>query len=201
MDERDVFVLADRALAKVIAQIGDSQWDLALPDWFPRSSAQHDITLRKVVDYHAYDDSWVPAMLADTSMDEAGKAKYDGDLLGHEPKEAFARIAETACAAASALDDLDRIVHTSFGDYPVREYLWQVTSFRGLRAHDIARLIGADTKLPQDLVSGLWDEIVPHVEEWRAIGVYGPAVEVPEDADLQDRLLGLTGREPDGRLK
>ena len=60
-------------------------------------------------------------------------------------------------------------------------------------------MIGADTKLPQDLVEGLSDEIVPRVEEWRAIGVYGPAVSVPEGADLQDRLLGLTGREPDGR--
>ena len=34
------------------------------------------------------------------------------------------------------LDDLDRAVHTSFGDSSARDYLIQITSFRGLRAHD-----------------------------------------------------------------
>jgi len=28
--------------------------------------------------------------------------------------------------------------------------------------------------------------------------VIGPKVDVPADASLQDRLLGLTGRQPDG---
>jgi hypothetical protein len=30
----------------------------------------------------------------------------------------------------------------------------------------------------------------------RAIGIFGAAIPVPADAPLQDRLLGLTGREP-----
>ena len=200
MDERGVFVLADRALLGIVEQIGDSQWEMLVPDWFPRGGSKGDVTLSEIVNYHAYDDSWVPHMLAGTSMDEAGKAQFDGDLLGDDPKGSFAGIVDAACAAALALDDLDRVVHTSFGDYPAREYLGQVTSFRGLRAHDIARLIGVDTRLADDLVQGLWDEIAPHAEEWRAIGVYGPAIEVSEDAELQDRLLGLTGREPDSRF-
>ena len=57
-------------------------------------------------------------------------------------------------------------------------------------------MIGADTTLPDDLVQGLWEEISPHAEEWRAIGVFPAAVEVPDDAPLQERLLGFTGREP-----
>ena len=200
MDERDIFVLADQALLKVVKQIGDDQWAMLLPDWFPRSATQRDITLRDVINYHAYDGSWVPDMLAGKTLDEAGKDNFKGDLLGDEPKGRFAQIVTLACAAASQLDDLDRVVHTSFGDYPAREYLWQVTSFRGLRAHDIAKLIGANTKLPEELVQGLWDEISPHAEEWRAIGVYGPALAVPQDADLQDQLLALTGREPDASM-
>jgi hypothetical protein len=61
---------------------------------------------------------------------------------------------------------------------------------------DIAKWIGADTRLPDDLVQGMWDEFVPEIEEWRAMGVFGPAVPVPEEASLQDRLLGLAGRDP-----
>lgn len=199
LDERDVFVLADQALLKVVKQIADDQWDMSVPDWFPRSASQRDVTLREIVNYHAYDDSWVPNTLSGRTMEESGKTQFDGDLLGDDPKGNFAAIADKACDAASQLDDLDRIVHLSFGDYTAREYLWQVTSFRGLRAHDIAKMIGANTKLPSELVEGLWDEITPNVEEWRGIGVYGPAVPVPEDAELQDRLLGLTGRDPDAR--
>ena len=94
------------------------------------------------------------------------------------------------------MSDLESTVHCSFGDYTTREYLWQINSFRGLRAHDIAVVIGVDPTLPGELVQGLWDEIGPHAEEWRTIGVFPAAVPVSADAPLQDRLLGLTGRTP-----
>jgi hypothetical protein len=57
-----------------------------------------------------------------------------------------------------------------------------------------ARRWGAD--LASALAQGLWDEISPDAEEWRKLGVYGPKVDVPVDAPLQARLLGLTGRQP-----
>jgi hypothetical protein len=66
-----------------------------------------------------------------------------------------------------------------------------------LRAHDIAKVIDVNAILPEELVQGLWDELRPRAEELRAIGVFRAAVPVPEGASLQDRLLGLTGREPD----
>ncbi len=88
--------------------------------------------------------------------------------------ERFGAIVADACAAA--VTDFDAVAHLSFGDYTVREYFWvreysrQINSFRGLRAHDIAR----------------------------AIGVFPAAVPVPEDAPLLEHLLGLTGRDPVG---
>jgi uncharacterized protein (TIGR03086 family) len=156
----------------------------------------HTPTLREIINHHAYDDAWVPDMLAGKTMDEAGRDKYDGDLLGGDPKAAFAAIVEKACAAARELADLDRTVHCSYGDYPAREYLWAVNSFRGLRAYEIARVIGVDPTLPDELVRGLWDELRPVAEEYRAIGVFAPAVAVADGAPLQDRLLGMTGRDP-----
>ena len=195
MREPDVFVLADRTLQTVIDQVGDHQWDLDMPADFRRAS-DRPVTLREIVTYHAYDDAWVPDMLAGRTMDEVGRTTFDGDLLGDDPRASFARLVEAACAAAAAVEDLDRVVHCSFGDFTTREYFWQINIFRGLRARDIARVIGADASLPPDLVQGIWDEVSPHAEEWRAIGVFGPAVAVPADADLLSRLLGLTGRQP-----
>jgi len=168
-----------------------------MPPTFAMRREDHDVTLREVINYHAYDDAWVPDMLAGRTMDEAGQDKFDGDLLGEDPKASFAAIVEKAVSAAEALTDPELTVHCSFGDFPAREFLWQINGFRGLRAHDIAQVIGIDSTLPDDLVAGIWEEIEPHAEEWRAIGVFGPKVDVPADASMQDRLLGLTGRNPD----
>jgi uncharacterized protein (TIGR03086 family) len=194
--EPEVFVLADRAINDVVAQIRDDRWSMEMPPDFARRQTDRTPTLREVVNYHAYDDAWVPDMLAGKSMDEAGSDNFKGDLLGDDPKGNFAAIVEKAVAAAQLLDDLERTVHCSFGDFTAREYLWQANVFRSMRAHDIARVIGVDANLPAALVQGVWDEVSPHAEEWRAIGVFGPAVPVPEDAPLLDRLLGLTGRRP-----
>ena len=191
MNEKDVFILADEALKNVVDQIRDDQWDSLVPD--DMSPRQPGVTLRRIINYHAYDDAWVPDVLAGKTIEEVGD-KYDGDLLGDHPKLSFAALAETAVLAVRAFDDLDRTVHLWYGDYPAREYLKHITSFRGLRVYDIARFIGVDTTMPGDLVQGLWDEIAPEAELWRKMGVFGPAVEVPESAPLQDRLLGLTGR-------
>ncbi len=196
MPEPDVFEMADRALARVVAQITPEQWEIVLPPTFATRSRPERPTVRELVGYHAYDDAWVPDMLAGLTMDEAGRDKFDGDLLGDDPAAGFEAIVERACAAAQAVTDLDAVAHLSFGDYSVREYFWQVNQFRALRAHDIAQVVGVDAALSDELVQGIWDEVSPHAEVWRAIGVFPPAVPVPDDAPLLDRLLGLTGRPP-----
>lgn len=196
MREAEVFVLADRALDEVVQQIADDQWEMTMPANFAMGHTGQIPTLREVINYHAYDDAWVPDMLAGRTMDEVGRDKFDGDLLGTDPKASFAAIVEAACAAAGRSDDAERTVHCSFGDFSTREYFWQVNSFRGLRAHDLAVAIGILPRLSGELVQGIWDEISPHAEEWRSYGVFPPAVPVPADAPLLDRLLGLTGRTP-----
>lgn len=196
MEEAEVFVLADRALAEVVAQIRPGQWDMEMPPTFARRDTGTVPALREVIEYHAYDDAWVPDMLAGRTMEEAGTTKFDGDLLGDAPVERFEAIVRAACAAAEAVRDYDAVAHLSFGDYTIREYFWQINSFRALRVHDLARVIGAEPQLPEELVQGVWDEVSPHAEEWRTIGVFPAAVPVPDDAPLLGRLLGLTGRDP-----
>ena len=196
MAEPETFVLADRALAKVVAQIVPDQWDMILPRTFVTRSRPEPPPLRTLINYHAFDDAWVPDVLAGLTMEQAGSDKFDGDLLGDDPVANFDAVVGRACAAASAVTNLDAVAHLSFGDYTVREYFWQINQFRALRAHDIARAIGVDADLPDDLVQGIWDEVSPHAEEWRSIGVFPDAVPVPTDAPLLSRLLGLAGRQP-----
>jgi uncharacterized protein (TIGR03086 family) len=153
------------------------------------------VTLREVINYHAYDEIWVPATLSGKTIQQVG-TQYDGDLLGPDPKASFKRLTAQTIQAVEAFRDYDRIVHLTYGDYPAREYLKHITSFRGFRAYDIAKFIGANTTLPDELIEGMRREFEPEIEQWRAMGVFGPAVSVPESASAQDRLLGLVGRDP-----
>jgi uncharacterized protein (TIGR03086 family) len=197
VDPLQAFVLADRALERVVQQVRDDQWELVLPDDFARMAAKDErVTLRQVIGYHAYDEAWMPDMLAGRTMDEVGRDRYDGDLLGDDPRAAFAALVDRAVAAARSVDDLDRVVHWSYGDFPLREGIWHPISFRGLRTVDLARVLGLDDTLDPVLVRAMWEEFLPQAETWRAMGVFGPRVEVADDAPLQERLLGLTGRQP-----
>jgi uncharacterized protein (TIGR03086 family) len=139
-------------------------------------------------------------VLAGRTMAEVGADQHRGNLLGDSPDDHagyFTAYVEEACAAAESVDDLEATVHLSYGDFTVQQYFWQITMFRGLRAHDIGKALGQEHNLPVALVQGIWDQVQPHIEEWRSYGVFAAAVPVPDDAPLQDRLLGLTGRQPD----
>jgi uncharacterized protein (TIGR03086 family) len=192
--EQRTYVLSEQALAEVIEHIPDGRWEELSPEWF-HTGPRGRHTLRAIVSHHAYDTAWVPDVLSGRTIAEVGDA-HDGDLLGTDPRSAYRRLSERAIAAAEALEDPERIVHLTYGDFPAREYLTHITSFRCFRAYDIARWMGASTDLPTELVQGMWDELLPHIEDWRRLGVFGPAVPVPEDAPLQDRLLALVGRDP-----
>lgn len=195
MTPQQAFVRADRALDRIVQQITDEQWDQPLPaDFQTMGGGDRTPTLREVIGYHAQDEAWIPDMLAGRTMAEVGPTAYNGDLLGADPKAAFAALVEQGVAAAKALDDLDRALHFSYGDFPARDGLWHVISFRGLRAVDLARVIGVDDTLDADLVQAMWDAFLPEAELWRSMGVFGPEVPVAADAPLQQRLLGLTGR-------
>jgi hypothetical protein len=65
---QDVFILADQALKVVVEQIRDDQWNLVVPDDMTRTPG---ITLRELINYHAYDDAWVPDVLAGRTFEEA----------------------------------------------------------------------------------------------------------------------------------
>ena len=157
MNEPAVFLLVEAEMIRVVSAIDPDNWAMELPSWFQRPAAQRDATLRDIVNYHAYDDAWVPAMLAGSTMEDVGVDAFRGDLLGDAPIESFRHIANIAMASARAVTDLTTIVHCSLGDLTVQQYFWQINMFRQLRARDISRLIGIDETQPTDLVAAVWN--------------------------------------------
>lgn len=111
----------------------------------------------------------------------------------------------------AVLDDpalADRECDTPNGRMTVEQQIGDVVSDDlVLHGWDLARATGQDDTMDPDDVERLWSittAIPPELmEKYRTPGafgpgveVYGPEVKVSEDAALQDRLLGLIGRDP-----
>jgi len=61
---------------------------------------------------------------------------------------------------------------------------------------DLARATGQDERLDPEFCATLLAGMEPIDELLRTSGQYGPKVEVPEDADVQSRMLAFIGRDP-----
>jgi uncharacterized protein (TIGR03086 family) len=189
MKQRDLFLMADAALRDVIDRIHPDQLELPVPaDW----SRTTDPTLLDVLEAHAFDEAWVPDVLAGRTIDEVGDA-YAGDLLGGDPLAKYDELNDRATVAANQPLVADDTAHLSYGDFPVSVYFEHIATYRAFQAWSIAKLVGLDYSLPPELVEALWEVVVPQIDDWRAMGVFGPEVPVPADADRETQLLGKTG--------
>jgi hypothetical protein len=72
--EAELFVLADQAALRVFRQIRAEQWDAMLPPVFDMPGADQPTPLRQAVNHWAYDDSWVPDLMAGPWMRSAATA-------------------------------------------------------------------------------------------------------------------------------
>ena len=61
---------------------------------------------------------------------------------------------------------------------------------------DVAQATGIDDTLDAEEVKRLYDQMLPLDEMVRRGGVFGPRVEVGEDADDQTKFIAFTGRRP-----
>jgi len=189
MEQRELFLQSDAALRSVIDRISPEQLARPAPAEWTRAE---NPTVRDILAAHARDEAWVGDVLAGRTIDEVGD-RFAGDLLGTDPIKSYDRLNDAATAAVRQELDPAAIVHLSYGDYPLAEYLQHVSVYRAFQAWSIANFLGLEYTLPASLVDLLWDQILPEVDGWREWGVFPPEVEVPADADKETRLLGKTG--------
>ncbi len=181
---QELFPQAVGEFDRRVDAIADGQWgdDTPCTEW----------TVRDLVNHVTYEDLWVPELLAGKTLEEVGD-RFDDDLLGEDPERAWQQARHGALKAVSA-GSMDRPVHTSMGQMPARDYLSQLFSDHLVHAWDVARGIGSDDGLDQELVRTCDGMMRPFESMMRASGVFGDDVETPDDADAQVRLLALFGR-------
>jgi uncharacterized protein (TIGR03086 family) len=71
-----------------------------------------------------------------------------------------------------------------------------VTTDIMIHTWDLARASGLDDRIDGELAAEMLAGVEPLDEQLRASGHFGPRVDVPDHADVQDRLLGFLGRDP-----
>jgi uncharacterized protein (TIGR03086 family) len=140
---------------------------------------------------------WLPSFL----QGGAGVRLPTGPSAADDPVAAW----RAHCEAVQALLD-DPATQTlvlsnpHVGDLPVDEAIDRFyTSDVFLHTWDLARATGQDPDLDPDRCAAMLAGMEPLDEILRHSGQYGPRVDVPEDASVQDRLIGFIGRDPGWR--
>jgi uncharacterized protein (TIGR03086 family) len=172
---------AHQEFAKRIAAVAD--WSGPTPDT--------DWTVRDLVAHVVEEQQWVPHLLAGRSIAQA-KASIEtlrDDLAGEWA------LYSLAASAAWKSTPADANVQLSYDTVTVEAYLREQVADVTIHAWDLARAVGADETLDDELVRAVWTVFEPQRDALEASGLFASPVPVAEDAPLQSRLLAITGRD------
>jgi uncharacterized protein (TIGR03086 family) len=184
-DVRDLHRRATIEFDRRVELVRNDQWKLPTPctEW----------TVRDLVNHVVGENLWARELFAGRTVAEVGP-QLDGDLLGLDGQRAWRDSVPIARAVIDEEGALERIVHLSFGDFPGDEYVWQLVCDLTIHAWDLARALGADDRLDEELVRMCEQKLRPQEELLRASGAFGEQIEVIRGADPQTVLLALVGR-------
>jgi uncharacterized protein (TIGR03086 family) len=184
-DAAELHRRAADAFGDRVHAIKDDQWELPTPcsDW----------NVRELVNHLVYDNRCTAPLMAGSTIAEVGD-RFEGDLLGDDPRGAWDRSHAEATKAVQADGALDRTVHLSSGDTPATEYVRQLFADHLIHGWDLARAIGADERLDPELVDACAGWFASVEEHYRAAGAIGPRPQTPPGADEQAKLLAAFGR-------
>jgi uncharacterized protein (TIGR03086 family) len=144
------------------------------------------------VNHVVAENLWVPPLFEGKTIREVGD-RFDGDVLGEDPKRIWRDSAGRAIAAVEADGAIQRTVHLSFGDTPGEEYAYELFADLLIHGWDVARAIGADDMLDPELVQACAEWFDLREDLYRKSGAIADRVQTDGD-DLQTQLLARFGR-------
>jgi uncharacterized protein (TIGR03086 family) len=161
---------------------GTSDWDAPAPvaGWTARDVVDHLVT-------------WLPGFLAGggVQLPAVPSATDDPAAAWRAHADAVQHLLDDPTSATRSF--VDRHV----GELPLDRAIDQFyTSDVFLHAWDLARATGQRVDLDTAECEAMLAGMEPVEELMRSSGQYGPRVPVPDDAPVQDRLIGFIGRDP-----
>ncbi|MDT0212835.1 TIGR03086 family metal-binding protein [Rothia sp. ARF10] len=174
-----------RAIAGIFTERveGVQDWDVPAPvdGWAARDVVRHLV-------------EWFPGFLEAG----AGVRLERGPSVDDDPVAAWTTHAD---AVQALLDDPETetkvLSNRHIGDVPLPQAVDRFyTSDVFMHTWDLARATGQPDRLDEEFANQMFSGMQEHDEMLRASGQYGPRVDVPETADITDRLMGFVGRDP-----
>ena len=164
--------------------LGARDWDAPapVPGWAARDVVAHLV-------------EWFPAFL------DAG-AKVTLPAAPDPTTDPVGAWQAHAAAVQALLDDpktADRVFDHPMipGELPLAAAIDQFyISDIFMHTWDLARATGQDERLDPDFCAALLSGMEPMDEILRSSGQYGPRVPVPDDTDVQTKLIAFIGRDP-----
>jgi uncharacterized protein (TIGR03086 family) len=158
-------------------------WDAPAPvdGWVARDVVRHLV-------------EWFPAFLDGAAgITLAAGPSVDDDPVGawHSQTAAVQALLDDP-ATAERVHDLPHIGTMTLEAATAMIYTGDVF----LHRWDLARATGQDETLDPEMCAAMLEGMLPMDEVLRQSGQYGPRVEVPDDADVQTKLLAFIGRTP-----
>lgn len=168
-----------------VAEVPAGAWENPAPceGWTARDIVRHLV-------------GWVPAVIG-----QSGVAFPAGPSVDDDPAGAWQALAG---ALQAALDDPE-VADREFDVGPpgrmsvANAISMIVTGDVLIHTWDLARATGLDERLDGVLVPEMLAGMQPIDEMLRSSGHYGPKVAMPDDADVQTKLIAFTGRDPFAR--
>ena len=167
------------------------------PDQLEAPTPCAEFTVRTLLNHLLY---WGPSLVGAARKERVAPpaaGEREADLPDGDWAGALAGQIDRTAAAWSDPDAWEGMTHLG-GPDPMPAPLIGGMVLTELVVHgwDLARATGQRPEWDRELLDYLHGEIGKTAEYGRELGVYGPAVPVPDSAPVLDRTLGLTGRDP-----
>jgi len=183
MDAAEEHRLIAGEFTKTVEGAAPTAWDRPAPvdGWAARDVVRHLV-------------EWLPAFLeGSTGIVLAAGPSVDDDPVGAWRIQADAVQALLDDRAAAATEyDFPHIGRMSLSQAIAMIYTADVF----LHRWDLARATGQDDTLDPERCAQMLEGMLPLDDVLRQSGQYGPRVDVPDDADVQTKLLAFIGRTP-----
>jgi uncharacterized protein (TIGR03086 family) len=166
--------------------VAADQWGVATPcaEWDVATLVDH------VLDEHL----WVPPLVGGHDLATAGGIVESAKrTIGTDRAAAWDAAALDSQRAFGEPGALDRDVTLSRGSTPATDYIGEMIADLTIHGWDLGQAIGVRERLPDELVQFVF----PLAERYSGAEPYfAPAVEPPDGATDEERLIALTGRRP-----
>lgn len=171
----------------VAHQVTRDAWAAPTPcaDWNVRALLRH-VTSEQL---------WAPHLLRGERLEDVGD-DFDGDVLGIDPIGSWTSAIAGALDAWRSVDSPDAPVYVTAGRITVHEYASQMLVDLVVHAWDLACGVGVRAESDDGAVAVALAYTEPRTESGHPDSMFAAPVDTESD-DPVERLVALTGRDPD----